>query len=65
MGIRIQGSYRADVKLGGDPNHPKGHTHIYYGSKGLASIDEASEIMAGKLDRGAKKICGKVFGANY
>lgn len=47
MGIRIQGSYCADVRLGGDPNHPRGHAHIYYGSKGLASIDEAGEIILG------------------
>lgn len=47
MGIRIQGFYCADVRLGGDPNHPRGHAHIYYGSKGLASIDEAGEIILG------------------
>lgn len=51
MGIRIQGSYCADVRLGGDPNHPRGHAHIYYGSKGLASIDEAGEIILGGYER--------------
>ena len=59
MGIRIQGSYCADVRLGGDPNHPEGHAHIFHGSDRLASIDEAGEIIAGKLDRGAKKIVEK------
>ena len=63
--VAREGSYRADVRLGGDPNHPEGHAHIFHGSDRLASINEAGEIMAGKLDRGAKKICGKVFGANY
>lgn len=59
IGIRIQGSYCADVRLGGDPNHPRGHAHIYYGSEELASIGEAGEIIVGKLDRGAKKFVEK------
>ena len=47
--------YRADVKVGGDPNHPVGHAHIYEGSKDLASIDVNGNIFAGKLTPGAAK----------
>ena len=57
--VAREGSYRADVRLGGDPNHPRGHAHIYYGSEELASIGEAGEIIVGKLDRGAKKFVEK------
>ena len=57
--VAREGSYRADVRLGGDPNHPEGHAHIFHGSDRLASINEAGEIIAGKLDRGAKKFVEK------
>ena len=57
--VAREGSYRADVRLGGEPNHPEGHAHIFHGSDRLASINEAGEIMAGKLDRGAKKFVEK------
>ena len=57
--VAREGSYRADVKLGGDPNHPMGHAHIFHGSDKLASINEAGEIITGKLDRGAKKFVEK------
>ena len=53
--VARDGSYRADVKVGGDPNHPVGHAHIYEGSKDLASIDVNGNIFAGKLTPGAAK----------
>ena len=53
--VAKRGSYRADVRIGGDPGHTLGHAHIYRGSKNIASISETGEILAGELDRGARK----------
>ena len=44
-----EGKLRADVRKGGDPNHPVGHAHIYYGSDDLASVDMNGKILAGRL----------------
>lgn len=44
-----EGSYRADVKLGGDPNHALGHAHIYNGTSKIASVDAYGNVLEGKL----------------
>ena len=52
--VATNGSYKADVKKGGDPNHALGHAHIYHGKEDIASVSEKGEILAGYLDRGAR-----------
>ena len=53
--VAREGSFRADVKIGGDPNHPLGHAHIYEGTKNLASVAKDGTVLAGKLKGAAKK----------
>ena len=47
--VAREGKFRADVKLGGDPNHAVGHAHIYDGSNNIASIDANGKVLAGSL----------------
>lgn len=47
--VAREGKLRADVRVGGDPNHYTGHAHIYDGSKDLASVDEFGKVLAGNL----------------
>ena len=53
--VAREGNYRADVRVGGDPNHARGHAHIYEGTSNIASIDVNGEVLAGKLTAGAAK----------
>ena len=55
MCVAREGAFRADVKIGGDPNHPLGHAHIYEGTKNLASVAKDGTVLAGKLKGAAKK----------
>ena len=57
--VANQGKYRADVKVGGDPNHAVGHAHIYEGSSNLASVASDGTVLAGKLTPGAKRFLAK------
>ena len=57
--VAKEGTFRADVKLGGDPNHALGHAHIYEGSKNIASVAKDGTVLAGKLKGGAKKFVEK------
>ena len=52
--VAKDGKYRADVKMGGDPNHPVGHAHIYEGSSEVASVLDDGSVIAGKLKGKAK-----------
>ena len=57
--VARDGTYRADVRVGGDPNHAVGHAHIWEGSDEIASIDVNGNVLAGELSRGAKKFVQK------
>ena len=57
--VAREGNLRADVKVGGDPNHARGHAHIYEGSKNIASIYEDGTVAAGKLTPRAAKFVSK------
>lgn len=47
--VAREGKLRADVRVGGNPNHHTGHAHIYNGTAELASVDEFGKVLAGKL----------------
>ena len=47
------GIYRADVKVGGDPNHAVGHAHIYENHNNIASVSATGKVLAGKLNKKA------------
>ena len=57
--VAKDGPYRADVKVGGDPNHSLGHAHIYDGTNNIASVSKDGNVLAGKLKGGAKKFVEK------
>ncbi|MDO4787017.1 MAG: hypothetical protein Q4A13_08740, partial [Fretibacterium sp.] len=57
--VAKDGDLRADVRKGGDPNHPRGHAHIQEAGKQIASIDELGEVLAGRLSRKAEKFVQK------
>ena len=50
--VAREGSFRADVKLGGEANHKVGHAHIFEGSNKIASVDATGNVLAGKLKGG-------------
>lgn len=47
--VAREGKLRADVRVGGDPNHHTGHAHIYDGTTDLASVNELGQVLAGNL----------------
>ena len=57
--VAREGKFRADVRLGGDPNHAVGHAHIYYGSDDIASIDINGNVLGGVLKGRARKFVNK------
>ena len=57
--VARKGSYRADVRVGGDPNHATGHAHIYHGSEDLESVDANGSVLAGHLTPGAQRFVNR------
>ena len=57
--VAREGNLRADVKVGGDPNHKIGHAHIYECGENIASIYENGTVAAGKLTPKAAKFVSK------
>ena len=53
--VAKEGNFRADVKLGGDPNHSLGHAHIYEGTQNIASVDANGNVLAGVLNKKAQR----------
>ena len=47
--VAREGKLRADVRVGGDPNHHTGHAHIYDDTTDLASVNELGQVLAGNL----------------